>query len=34
MAHQRLPDIDEAKVWRITGLRTAELLERVQKLLK
>jgi uncharacterized protein with HEPN domain len=33
IAHQRLSDIDEERIWRMTSLRPRELLERVDELL-
>jgi uncharacterized protein with HEPN domain len=34
IAHQRLADIDDERIWRMTNLRPAELLERVNALLQ
>jgi len=33
LAHDRLPDIDEDEVWRITALRTASLRKQIRELL-
>lgn len=34
LAHRRLPDIDEAEVWRMTALRPASLRSQVRELLR
>jgi uncharacterized protein with HEPN domain len=34
IAHQRLSDIDDERIWRMTNLRPGELLERVDALIQ